>query len=119
MLDFLAENKRKCDDQLENTFAKTKRIETKLICSDLIVLGLPYKISESDLRKYFEKFGEILMIQIKKDNTGQSRGYGFVRFEKFESQVKVLAQKHMIDGRMCDVKIPNSKVIYLNLRVII
>lgn len=106
----LTENKRKSDDQLENSFAKTKRIETKLICSDLIILGLPYKISESELRKYFENFGEILMLQIKMDNNGQSRGYGFVRFEKYESQVRVLAQKHVIDGRMCDVKIPNSKV---------
>lgn len=106
---FPKENKRKSDDQLENSFAKTKRIETKLICSDLIMLGLPWKISESELRKYFEKFGEILMLQIKKDNNGQSRGYGFIRFEKYESQVRVLAQKHMIEGRYCDVKIPNSK----------
>lgn len=74
------------------------------------MLGLPWKISESELRKYFEKFGEILMLQIKKDNNGQSRGYGFIRFEKYESQVRVLAQKHMIEGRYCDVKIPNSKV---------
>jgi hypothetical protein len=33
--------------------------------SDLIVLGLPWKTSESDLRKYFEVFGEVLMAQVR------------------------------------------------------
>lgn len=106
---FPKENKRKSDDQLENSYAKTKRIETKLRCSDLIILGLPWKSTEDELRKYFESFGEIIMLQIKKDNEGQSRGYGFIRFADYESQARVLAQRHMIDGRWCDVKIPNSK----------
>lgn len=48
---------------------------------------------------------------MKKDlKTGQSKGFGFVRFESYESQMKCLAQRHMIDGRWCDVRIPNSKV---------
>ena len=48
---------------------------------------------------------------MKKDvKTGQSKGFGFIRFANYESQMRVLAQRHMIDGRWCDVKIPNSKV---------
>lgn len=58
------ENKRKSDDNLENSTAKTKRIETKLRCTDLIVLGLPWKTSEQNLREYFETFGEVLMAQV-------------------------------------------------------
>lgn len=51
--------------------------------------------------------------QVKKDvKTGQSKGFGFIRFGSYESQMRVLAQRHMIDGRWCDVKIPNSKVNY-------
>jgi len=50
-------------------------------------------------------------MQVKKDiKTGQSKGFGFVRFNDYESQVKCLAQRHMIDGRWCDVRIPNSRV---------
>jgi RNA recognition motif-containing protein len=79
-------------------------------CSDLIVLGLPWKTTEQELREYFEPFGEVLMAQVKKDiKTGQSKGFGFIRFSCYESQMRVLAQRHMIDGRWCDVKIPNSK----------
>lgn len=59
-----AENKRKSDDHLENSTAKTKRIETKLKCSDLIILGLPWKTTEQQLREYFESFGEVLMAQV-------------------------------------------------------
>ncbi|XP_013781747.1 TAR DNA-binding protein 43-like [Limulus polyphemus] len=104
------ENKRKSDEQLENSTAKTKRMESIHKCSDLIVLGLPWKTTEQDLKQYFEAYGEVLMAQVKKDpKTGKSKGFGFMRFGNYESQVRVLSKRHMIDGRWCDVKIPNSK----------
>ncbi|KAG5889548.1 hypothetical protein JTB14_024956 [Gonioctena quinquepunctata] len=107
---FPKENKRKSDDNLENSTAKTKRMETKLRCTDLIVLGLPWKTTEQELREYFEAFGEVLMAQVKKDmKTQESKGFGFIRFASYESQMRVLAQRHLIDGRWCDVKLPNSK----------
>ena len=92
---------------------KNKRLE-KSKCSDLIVLGLPWKTTEQELRTYFEPFGEVLMaqvehilglktghyivyFQVKKDiKTGQSKGFGFIRFSNYESQMRVLAQRHMI-----------------------
>jgi RNA recognition motif-containing protein len=40
-------------------------MEMRLKCSDLIVLGLPWKTSEQDLRVYFENFGELLMAQVR------------------------------------------------------
>lgn len=104
-----AENKRKGEEGLENPMAKTKRVE-KHKCSDLIVLGLPWKSTEDDLQAYFSQFGELLMVQVKRDlKTGQSKGFGFVRFAEYEAQLKCLAVRHMIDGRWCDVRIPNSK----------
>lgn len=106
---FPKENKRKSDDVLES-LSKTKRLEKYRKCSDLIVLGLPWKTTEQQLREYFESFGEVLMAQVKKDlKTGQSKGFGFIRFARYESQQRALAQRHSIDGRTCDVKIPNSK----------
>ncbi|XP_017045351.1 TAR DNA-binding protein 43 isoform X1 [Drosophila ficusphila] len=104
------ENKRKSDDNLENSTAKTKRIETRLRCTDLIVLGLPWKTTEDSLREYFETYGEVLMAQIKKDTkSGQSKGFGFVRFGSYDAQMRVLSNRHLIDGRWCEVKVPNSK----------
>lgn len=51
----------------------------------------------------------VVFFQVKRDpKTGASKGFGFIRFLEYDSQVKVLAQRHMIDGRWCDVAIPNS-----------
>lgn len=48
---------------------------------------------------------------MKKDpKSGQSKGFGFVRFGSYEAQARVLTQRHLIDSRWCDVKVPNSKV---------
>ena len=50
-------------------------------------------------------------LQVKRDpKTGESKGFGFIRFGEYRSQVKCMSQRHMIDGRWCDVTIPNSKV---------
>merc|ERR1712168_217424 len=104
------EKLRKNEDICEPMGAMRIKRSEKNKCSDLIVLGLPWKTTEQELREYFEPFGEVLMAQVKKDiKTGQSKGFGFIRFSAYESQMRVLAQRHMIDGRWCDVKIPNSK----------
>lgn len=42
---------------------KIKRGDQKT--SDLIVLGLPWKTSEQDLKDYFSTFGEVIMVQVK------------------------------------------------------
>lgn len=55
--------------------------------------------------------GLLCSLQVKRDvKTGNSKGFGFVRFTDYETQTKVIAQRHMIDGRWCDCKLPNSKV---------
>ncbi|ROT71845.1 putative Heterogeneous nuclear ribonucleoprotein A1 [Penaeus vannamei] len=41
------------------------------------------------------------MAQVKKDpKTGQSKGFGFIRFGNYDTQQRVLSQRHMIDGRL-------------------
>lgn len=130
------DNKRKMEEIDASSAVKMKRGDMKT--SDLIVLGLPWKTSEQDLKDYFSTFGEVIMVQVKRcDNywqgllfvksaptllkcstmqvkreakTGNSKGFGFVRFTEYDAQEKVISQRHMIDGRWCDCKLPNSKV---------
>jgi RNA recognition motif-containing protein len=106
----VVENKRKSDDNLENVSkSKVSKCQTNK-CTDLIILGLAWKTTEQSLREYFETYGEVLMVQVKKDlKSGQSKGFGFVRFGNYETQLRVLGSRHMIDGRWCEVKVPNSK----------
>ncbi|XP_075046289.1 TAR DNA-binding protein 43 isoform X2 [Mixophyes fleayi] len=108
VVNYPKDNKRKMDETDASSAVKIKRAVTKT--SDLIVLGLPWKTTEQDLKDYFSTFGEVIMVQVKKDaKTGHSKGFGFVRFTDYETQVKVMSQRHMIDGRWCDCKLPNSK----------
>lgn len=72
---------------------------------DLIILGLAYRVEEDELREYFEHFGEVETVEVKKDNMGQSRGFGFVRFKSSKVQQDVLNQiKHVIGGRPCEIR---------------
>ncbi|KAM4610249.1 TAR DNA binding protein, like isoform 4-T4 [Polymixia lowei] len=108
VVNYPKDNKRKMDEMDAASAVKIKRGFQKT--SDLIVLGLPWKTSEQDLKDYFTTFGEVIMVQVKRDaKTGNSKGFGFVRFTEYETQTKVISQRHMIDGRWCDCKLPNSK----------
>ncbi|XP_023649459.1 TAR DNA binding protein, like isoform X1 [Paramormyrops kingsleyae] len=108
VVNYPKDNKRKMEEIDAASAVKIKRGVQKT--SDLIVLGLPWKTSEQDLKDYFSTFGEVIMVQVKRDaKTGNSKGFGFVRFTDYETQVKVMSQRHMIDGRWCDCKLPNSK----------
>ncbi|XP_015786142.1 TAR DNA-binding protein 43 [Tetranychus urticae] len=101
------DNKRKSDDVSDEESSVRKK-PTK--CTDLIVLGLPWKTTETELREYFEQFGELLMAQVKKDpETGLSKGFGFIRFGDYDTQKQVIQKRHNIGGRWCDVRIPLSK----------
>jgi len=60
----ISDSKRKVDEELENPVSsKMKKIETRK-CSDLIVLGLPWKSTEDDMTNYFKQFGELILTQV-------------------------------------------------------
>lgn len=59
---FCLDNKRKMDETDASSAVKVKRAVQKT--SDLIVLGLPWKTTEQDLKEYFSTFGEVLMVQV-------------------------------------------------------
>uniref|UniRef100_A0A5S6Q727 RRM domain-containing protein n=1 Tax=Trichuris muris TaxID=70415 RepID=A0A5S6Q727_TRIMR len=107
--------KRKMEDFVESSaVSKLKKVERRK-CTDLIVLGIPYQLGEDELRDYFEQYGDVVMAQVKRDmRTGKSKGYGFIRFHSYDAQLTVIAKKHWIEGRWCEVKIPYSKLDPLN-----
>lgn len=48
----------------------------------LYVGNIHFSITEQDLQNVFEPFGELEFVQLQKDETGRSRGYGFVQSVK-------------------------------------
>ncbi|KAK6031476.1 hypothetical protein OSTOST_02372 [Ostertagia ostertagi] len=77
---------------------------------DLIVLGVNYKTTDEDFKKYFEAFGTVSFAEIKRSTDGSSKGFGFVQMSTLEEEDKVMATaEHMIDGRRCEIRIPDQK----------
>ncbi|XP_055515369.1 TAR DNA-binding protein 43-like isoform X2 [Leucoraja erinacea] len=108
VVNYPKDNKRKIDETDACSAVKVKRAVQKT--SDLVVLGLPCKTTDQDLKDYFSTFGEVIMAQVKKDiKTGNAKGFGFIRFTEYETQVKVMSKRHMVEGRWWDCKFPNSK----------
>lgn len=57
--------KRKADGEVSaGPVAKALCTDVNKKCSDLIVLGLPYKSTEDDVRNYFNQFGELVLVQV-------------------------------------------------------
>jgi RNA recognition motif-containing protein len=55
---------------------------------NIYVGNLSYEVTEEDLKKAFESFGEVDTVKVIKDNyTGRSKGFGFVEMSaKAEAQ---------------------------------
>jgi len=71
----------------------------------LFVGGIPISLTNTEFRQYFEKFGAVADAQIMTERqTGHSRGFGFITFEDDEVARNALKARHVIQGKMVEVK---------------
>ena len=56
-------------------------------------------VTEDDMRAYFDKYGELSFIQMKKKPSGESRGFGFIRYVELEDQVQIVGLS--VDAQFC------------------
>ncbi|CAN4100092.1 unnamed protein product [Withania somnifera] len=78
--------------------SKTKKI---------FIGGLPVSLTEDELKEYFSSYGYVVEHQIMLDqNTGRSRGFGFVTFDNEEAVEKVLSngRMHELCGKHVEIK---------------
>jgi RNA recognition motif-containing protein len=76
-------------------------------CSKLFVRGFPTDAEEADIAQYFETWGKVIRVDIKKDyNSNESRGFGFVTMASSDEFRKVIdhPEPHKIGGNELIVK---------------
>lgn len=62
--------------------------------NNLYVKEFPKTWSEDDLKQRFEKYGKLGSVAIKRDDNGNSEGFGFVCFEKPENAATAIKEEH-------------------------
>lgn len=67
----------------------------------IYVGNLSYKVTEPQLKEYFEQFGEITDVKLITDyNTGQSKGFGFITYSSTDEMEKALEKNgEELEGR--------------------
>uniref|UniRef100_A0A3Q2H2R9 Poly(A) binding protein cytoplasmic 1 like n=1 Tax=Equus caballus TaxID=9796 RepID=A0A3Q2H2R9_HORSE len=56
--------------------------------TNIYVKNLPGHVDERGLQDLFSQFGKMLSVKVMRDDSGHSRGFGFVNFEKHEEAQK-------------------------------
>jgi RNA recognition motif-containing protein len=79
------------------------------VARQIYVGGLPYHITEREVREYFEQFGPVVSANLKYDfsqNPPKFRGFGFVNFVEDDSVEKALENysSHQLSGKWIEVK---------------
>lgn len=76
----------------------------------IFVGGLSWETTQDGLLNYFSRFGEVVDSVVMCNETGRSRGFGFVTFKDPSCVATVLAGgPHQLDGRTVDPKSCNPR----------
>ncbi|CAA0811903.1 Glycine-rich RNA-binding protein 4-mitochondrial [Striga hermonthica] len=71
-------------------------------CTQLFVGGLSCNTNEKVLKDTFQEFGDLIEVKVICDRvSGESRGYGFVKYSSAEAANKAMKERdgHLLDGR--------------------
>ncbi|XP_072951347.1 uncharacterized protein [Typha angustifolia] len=99
------------NEQAEHRFVKG---------SEIFVGGLPRTVTESMIRELFSPCGEIIEVRMMKDQSGNSKGFCFVRFMTKEAALQAQKEKNrvMLQGKNIGVALSSDQdsLFFGNLR---
>ena len=78
----------------------------------LYVGNLPFSVTEEDLRKLFESYGELSEVVLIKDKySGRSKGFGFVTIDDDAAAKKAIEEMNGKDVEGREIKVSEAKPI--------
>lgn len=99
----------RCLDSMNNVKLGNKQIMLSKIRSkdnavpsdaNLIVRNLPKEVDQAELMNLFKQFGKVVSCKLEVDRNGESKGYGYVQFEKTqEAQAAIQAMNDKEIGK--------------------
>lgn len=104
--------KRKWDDANDGAGDEAAPFDPESKLLRRLFLGrLSFNSTEENVRAYFERFGALAEVVVMKFNdTGKSRGFGFITFERAQSADDCQAARpHELDGKIIDCKRATAK----------
>lgn len=90
----------------------TRLIPKKTIITgknNIYVKNFPRTFNENDLKKVFEKYGDLTSITINRDDKGASKGFGYVCFANEKN-----AQQALDDIKEKNLSFPGCDPLYVN-----
>jgi RNA recognition motif-containing protein len=79
---------------------------------NLFITGLPYDVSDQELKQLFEEFGTVSSARVIMDReTGKSRGFGFVEMPDAAAAEKAMKElsDSELSGRRLTVKVAEER----------
>ncbi|CAI5757559.1 unnamed protein product [Candida verbasci] len=67
---------------------ESKKNEIKANFTNVYIKNLAQSLSEDEIKKLFEPFGEITSFHLEKDSEGTSKGFAFINFENHDAAQK-------------------------------
>lgn len=84
--------------------------KSKDFSNSLFVKNFPIDFQENDLKKLFEKYGEVKNVSISRDQLGYSKGFGFVAFADFEMTSRCISEM-----KQNEISFPGMQPLYVKL----
>ena len=97
------------EEEKEEENIKTKKVNN--ILYGILILGLAFETTESELKNVFSKYGEIVKIYLPKyKNTQKNIGHCYIYFSNEESAIKSLElNNHRIRNRYMEISLSNIR----------
>ena len=76
----------------------------------LFLGGLGAQVDEKFLLKYFQQFGTINKVEVRRDEiTGKSKGFAFIYCLDDQTIEKIIGKRHRIMGRLLDCQLSHAQ----------